>query len=169
MNVRKLVQTGLMIALALVFQIGFASFAQSVVGPLVNLVLFVSVMMIGPLAGVTVGVITPLVAFLVGIMPLAPLVPVIMIGNALLVVVFHFSKQTIKFGEYIGVVLAALFKFIFLATAVRQLLPLVMPKVPPKIIAAMGINQFITALVGGVIALVVAKALQAALKGRSQN
>ncbi len=166
MKVKKLVQTGIMIALALVFQIGFASFAQPAVGPLVNMVLFITTIMVGPLAALCVGLITPLAAFLLGIMKLFPLVPVIMIGNSLLVVVFYYTRLRVKFGDYIGIILAALFKFIFLMTAVRHILPLILAKVPSPIVAAFGINQFITALIGGVLALIVIRSLKMAGVGK---
>lgn len=63
---KKLVQTGLMLALALVFQVGFASFAQVAVGPLVNMVLIITAIMVSPISAILVGVLTPLVAFLMG-------------------------------------------------------------------------------------------------------
>ncbi len=166
MNVKKLVQTGIMIALALVFQIGFASFAQPAVGPLVNMVLFITTIVVGPIAAICVGLITPLAAFLLGIMKLLPLVPIIMIGNALLVVVFYYTSKAFKYGEYIGLGLAALFKFLFLLTAVNHLLPLFLSKVPAPIIAAFGFNQFVTALIGGGLALVIVRSLKMAGIGR---
>lgn len=162
---KKLVQTGLMLALALVFQVGFASFAQVAVGPLVNMVLFITAMMVSPISAVFVGLLTPLVAFLMGIMGMFPLVPVIAIGNALLVVVFSYfyNKKTIKFNEYIGLIVSAFVKFAFLATAVRIILPMFVPKVPPVLVTALSFNQFITAMVGGVLALVIVKVLNKVL------
>jgi len=167
-NVNRMVQTSLMIALALVFQIGFASFAQPVVGPMVNMVLFVTTALISPLAGVVVGIVTPLVAFVVGMMPLLPLVPIIMIGNSILVVTFGYcyNQSWMKYGEYYGLIVAALFKFLFLTTAVQHLLPLLVPKVPGPIITAMGFNQFITAIIGGIIALVIITGVKQYYKGK---
>jgi len=162
---KKLVQTGLMLALALVFQIGFASFAQIAVGPLVNMVLFITAIMVSPISAIFVGVLTPLVAFLVGIMPLFPLVPVIAIGNTLLVIIFslfYFQKK-LAFGAYIGLVVSALVKFGFLAMAVRVIVPMFVLKVPPVLVTALSFNQFITAIVGGVLALVIVKAINKVL------
>jgi hypothetical protein len=162
---KKLVQTGLMLALALVFQIGFASFAQIAVGPLVNMVLFITAIMVSPISAIFVGVLTPLVAFLVGIMGLFPLVPVIAAGNALLVIVFSliYSRKKLVFGEYIGLVVAALVKFGFLAMAVRVIVPMFVPKVPPVLVTALSFNQFLTAIAGGVLALIIVKTLNKVL------
>lgn len=162
-DVRKLVQTSLMLALSLVFQIGFANFAQPVVGPLVNMVLFITAALVSPWSAIAVGIITPLMAFIVGIMPMFPLVPVIMIGNGVLVAAFSYCyhQPKLKFGEYIGVVVAALFKFLFLATAIRHIVPLFVPKVPPTLVTALSFNQFVTAIIGGVIALIVIKSIKA--------
>ena len=101
--------------LALVFQIGFASFAQIVVGPLVNMVLFITVMMVSPVSAMLVGVLTPLIAFLLGIMGMFPLVPVLAIGNMLLVIVFSlfYRQKNLFLNEYIGLFVSALVKFVF--------------------------------------------------------
>jgi predicted membrane protein len=163
---KKLIQTGLMLALALMFQIGFASFSQVLVGPLVNMVLFLTVLLIGPVAALFVGVITPLVAFMVGIMTLFPLVPVIGMGNGILVLLFYLIQRIIKsdIGKIVGVIGAAFFKFVFLAFSVRVILPLFVMKVPPVLVAALSFNQFITALVGGIIAFGLYKILKRFIK-----
>jgi len=162
---KKLVQTGLMLALALVFQIGFASFAQIVVGPLVNMVLFITVMMVSPVSAMLVGVLTPLIAFLLGIMGMFPLVPVLAIGNMLLVIVFSlfYRQKNLFLNEYIGLFVSALVKFVFLALAVRIIVPLFVPKVPPVLVTALSFNQFLTAMVGGVFALIIVKTLNQVL------
>lgn len=162
---KKLVQTGLMLALALIFQIGFASFAQVAVGPLVNMVLLITVMMVSPISAVLVGTFTPIIAFFVGVIPLPPLVPVIAIGNALLVIVFSlfYSKKKIKFSEYLGLVAGAFVKFAFLAMAIRLIVPMFVAKVPGPLVTALSFNQFITAMVGGVLALVIVKVLDKVL------
>lgn len=156
MKTNQLVKTGLMLALALVFQIGFRSFAQPLVGPLVNMTLILTVIYVGTVSGVIVGTVTPLVAFILGLMPMVPLVPVIAIGNALLVVMFGFSLQLLskyKWHSYMAVVISAVFKFTFLYVAVRAVLPLFLEKVPAPIVAAFGIAQLYTALAGGLVAV----------------
>lgn len=155
-------RTGLFLALALIFQIGFHSFAQPIVGPLVNLVLLLSAGLIGTLSGIIIGCFTPLIAFLVGIMKLPPLLPAIIIGNVIFVALFNFVKNKIsKNGEYIGLVIAALGKFAFLAFSVRYIANAFLTKLPAKqlsvIIGTFSLPQLYTALAGGIVALIVMK------------
>jgi len=158
MSASYIARTGILLALALLFQVGFQSFAQPAVGPLVNMVLILAALTVGPASGVIVGCFTPLVAFLLGIMPLFPLVPVIMLGNTLYVIVFEaIRKPMARYGEFAGVVIASGVKYAFLAFSVRKLLVLFMPKVPPQIVAAFSLPQLYTALVGGMLALLVYK------------
>ena len=87
-NMNHFTRTAVLLSLALIFQIGFNQFAQPAVGPLVNMTLIVATLIVGPLSATLIGVLTPLVAFLLGIMPLLPIVPFIMIGNAIFVFSF---------------------------------------------------------------------------------
>lgn len=161
MSTKKLVRTGMFLAVALVFQIGFRQFAQPLVGPLVNMTLILATLIIGPVAAILVGTVTPLVAFVLGIIGVPFLVPIVAVGNAVMILCFYFAKKLIKhkLSPWIGIGLASLFKFLFLAMSVRLLLPLVMPKVPDPVIAAFSLPQLTTALVGGVIAIVLYKIL----------
>lgn len=157
MNTKKLVRTALLLSLALVFQIGFRQFAQPLVGPLINMTLILATLMAGPISAIFIGIMTPMIAFMVGIIGLAPIIPVISIGNALLVVGFYFINKLIsnKCGNWIGVTFGALIKFGFLTMSVRLILPLFIPKVPPVIITTFSLPQLITALIGGVLALII--------------
>ncbi|MGV8146428.1 MAG: ECF transporter S component [Alkaliphilus sp.] len=155
---KKMVLTALLLAITLVFQIGFRAFAQPAVGPLVNMMLILSVLFVGMGGAIVIGALTPIIAFLVGIMPLFPLVPFIAVGNAVLVIVFGLiakNKDNISMG--IGVIVAALAKFAFLAFSVRYLLILFIPKVPQPLVLAMSLPQLYTALAGGVAALIIFK------------
>ncbi len=155
-----IVRTGLLLALALVFQIGLNKFGQTVVGPLVNFILIISAGIVGTGAGIIVGCLTPIIAYFFGIMPLFPLVPFIMIGNSILVILFSFVRNKFsKGGEYFGVVISAIGKFVFLAVSVRYLVGLFVPKVPAKLITALSLPQLYNALIGGILALVIIKLL----------
>ncbi|ABR46861.1 conserved hypothetical protein [Alkaliphilus metalliredigens QYMF] len=151
-------RTGVLLALALVFQIGFTGFAQPVVGPLVNMVLIMSVIKVGVTAGMMIGCLTPLVAFLVGIMGLFPVVPFIMMGNCLFVVLFHvMRKNKGRQWEYIALGIAAIGKAGFLAFSIRYVVVFFVPQIPPPLIAALSLPQFYTSLVGGLMAIVVSR------------
>ena len=139
------------ILIALTLAIQFLSLPQPITGPLVNFFLYMSVLLIGIPGGIILGAITPWIALVVGIMPLAPVVPLIMAGNIVLVIVFGLVK---KVNNYLAIAVASVAKFLVLATSVRYLIQLP-PKVAPKVIKLLSLPQLFTALAGGVLALVV--------------
>lgn len=157
MTTKKLVRTAMMIALALVFQIGFRVFAQPMVGPLVNMTLIISVLFVGVYPALLVGAVTPIAALLLGIIKLPVLIPFIIVANALYILMFAFSMAQLKFNykELVGVIAASVIKFAFLYTAIRTLVPVFMTKVPPKLIATFSFPQLYTAILGGFLAVIV--------------
>jgi predicted membrane protein len=165
MTMTLLTRTSVLLALALVFQIGFTQFAQPAVGPLVNMTLLIAAVVVGSFPAIVIGCLTPLMAFVLGIMPLFPLVPFIMIGNILLILSFNLTRRAFsKYGEIIGVIVAALLKFAFLAISIRYLVTFFIEKVPPKIVVAFTLPQLYTALIGGLLAIVIVKYLSSYLK-----
>lgn len=159
-TVQYIVRTGLLLAIALVFQIGVNPLGQWVVGPLVNFSLLISAALVGTLGGIIVGCFTPLIALLVGIVKLPPLVPFIMVGNAILVILFNLIRKKIpNIGNSAGIIVAALGKFAFLAISIRYLVVFFLPKVPKPLITVFTLPQLYTALVGGVLALITIKLL----------
>lgn len=160
MKTKDLVLTGMLLAMGLVFQIGFRQFGQPVVGTLVNMILIMAVLMVGVPSAVLIGVTTPVVAFLLGISPLMPLIPIIAVGNCLLVVMFSVTDSLLykyEWRQFANGVVAAIFKFIFFFIAIRSLLPLFIAKVPPKIYIAFGISQLYTAIAGATLAVILYK------------
>jgi hypothetical protein len=153
-----LAKTGVLLALTLAFQIWLQPYAQPVVGPLVNMMLIITVLLVGTIPAIVIGCLTPLVAFLVGIMPLMPVVPFIMVGNAVMVLLFSLTRS--KLTDYGALALGAYGKFAFLAFSVRYLLILFVPQVPPRLVAALSLPQLYTALIGGLIAIILAKRLR---------
>lgn len=151
--------TRLVLLIALTLTIEMLGLPQPVTGPLVNAMLFLTTMILGAPAGVTLGTITPLVAALRGQLPppLVPFVPFIICGNILLVLVYFAFKRTIKkrskLGHWSGVTAAALVKFIWLATSANMLLPLLAGRnLPSRIVTMMTLPQFLTAFAGGILA-----------------
>ncbi|HCX64777.1 MAG TPA: ECF transporter S component [Eubacteriaceae bacterium] len=149
-EVRFITKTGFLLAIALVVQIGLAPFSQFVVGPLVNMVLLLAVILVGPWGAVTVGCLTPIVAFSVGIMGLLPVVPLIMLGNCVYVLVFWILGRN---RRLIALIVSALAKFAVLAGGVRLLAWVFIPNLPAPVIATLSLPQLYTALLGGVVAL----------------
>lgn len=131
---------------------------QLYTGSIVNATLLVTAVVLGPRAAVTLGFLPSAFALMSGQLPvrLAPLVPLIVTGNALLVVVFHRMRRR---GWWVGVVAAAVAKFCWLFAA-TSLLSVTLGLAGPAATLAltlMGWPQLVTALSGGVIAYAVLK------------
>lgn len=161
MSTKKLVTTGLMLALALVFQLGFAQFAQPLVGPLVNLTLIMTVALVGIPGAVLVGIFTPIAAFALGVMTLLPAIPFIILANAIYVTAFGLVRDKFRtiWAGYDAVVIAAVLKFAFLALSIRYVIPMFGAAVPPAVVTVFSIPQLVTALIGGAAALILLRFL----------
>lgn len=152
-NTKIITRSAFILALAIAVQ--SVRLPQFVTGPLVNALLFLAAAVIGPVSAVLIGLFTPAIAFAFGIMPLAPVVPLIMAGNAVLAVVYGLLSDK----PYMGVVAAAVAKYAVLAGGVYYLLPmLVNITLPPQVISMLTTPQLYTALGGGVLALLALRA-----------
>jgi predicted membrane protein len=152
MNTRKLVLSGLFIGLTIILQIVLRPFAQTAVGPAINMMLVLSVLLIDKNYAIIVGFITPIVAAFVGLLPFVVLAPLVGIGNAMLILPKYFikgegNKNLIIFG--IGAVL----KFIVLALFANYVFALVLPKVPAPLVAAFMWPQLLNAILGTALAM----------------
>ena len=147
-NIRWLSRTAILLAIALVFQMG--GFPQFITGPLINTVLYLAAMIVGWQGGMLIGILTPVIASIRGILPppLTPLIPFIALGNSILVILFFWLQSKNKIA---GIIIASLAKFLLLVSAVKLVV-----QVPPAIAQMMSFPQLITALAGGAIALVLA-------------
>jgi hypothetical protein len=150
-KIKFITRTGILLAVALVVQMG--GFPQLITGPLINTVLYLSVLLVGSWSGIIIGIYTPVIAFMRGILPapLGPMIPFIALGNGVLVVVFSLLKRK---NKVLGIVLASLVKYAILATTVKFIVD-----VPYKIAQIMSLSQLFTALSGGIIAILMYKAL----------
>lgn len=147
---------------------------QLITGSCVNLILAVTALAVGAGGGVIVAVVSPFLAFLLGIGPkFIQLVPCIAAGNAVYVVLlalllprFMKKAKALSFG---AVVIAAAVKFLALWLLVAKLVaPLVVPEAKLAAVAAMFTwPQLATALIGGCLATVVYLALRRAQSGKA--
>ncbi len=172
LNSKKSSRLIFLITLTLIFEL--IGLPQPLTGPLVNMMLILTALVISPIAGCVLGLITPVVAGLRGQLPalLLPMIPFIVAANALLVVGFsvfrHLLARWLKDNNILlsipawcGLVVGATVKFLILYNAARFFLPFFMGKnLPQAIIAAMSIPQLVTALIGGALAFVVYRMLQ---------
>lgn len=168
-------QTAVLTALLIVMQSVTAAFGNTIItGSVVNLILIVSVMIAGLSSGLTVALISPVFAKFLGIGPLWALIPFIVIGNIVLVLIWHFLGNR-NFGKpmlvyVVTLVVAAVAKFLTLyAGIVKIAIPylLNLPEQQAATISGMfSIPQLFTALIGGAAATIMLPLLKKAVKTR---
>jgi len=163
-NTEKLIKASLLLAIGIIFQIigrNIPEINQFLVGPIINCILIVTAFTCGKWWGVGVGVLTPLLALLIGQLPtaLALFIPFIMIGNFLFVFLFSFFKEGQMLKKSMGVILGALAKYAFLTLAATKLIGVFNLNFPLKVVKvlaiSMGIPQLVTALIGGALGLII--------------
>jgi len=157
-----LARLALFLALTLVIQL--TGLPQPVMGPLVNGILLLASVIIGPVSAVFLGLLTPMIALIRGHLPpfLAVLIPFIAIANGILIVTFALmskllpdrSGRMFSLQKIISIILAAVLKTVFFFLSIRVLVPLWFGiEIPPKITFMMTTPQFLTAIAGGMVAL----------------
>lgn len=133
---------------------------QMITGPLVNMSLILALFLIGSEAAILLALAPSVLALSSGLLPLplAPVVPFIMISNIILIGVYHYLGRK-KFG--VSIFLAGGLKFLFLYSVTNLLLTNLLPApLAVNLAAMMGSIQFVTALTGGLLAYGVLKALK---------
>ncbi len=156
MSVQFITRTAILLALTMIFQSFRAP--QLVTGTLVNGMLLISAGYVGMWSGVIIGLFTPVLAFLFGIMKFPPMIPFIMVGNALYVLVFSGMRN-----KPVGMVLGSVVKFLWLSASVYYMLPLFGVKAPAVLVEMFTFPQLATAVMGGVLALLVLGLLKKSL------
>ncbi len=164
-TMNQLARTSVLLALALVFQIGFNQFGPTIVGPLVNMTLLIAAAVVGSTSAILIGCLTPLMAFVLGISTFLPVVPFIMVANAILVLTFNLiRKRLIPYGNIVAMILAAFLKFAFLAISIRYFVTLFVDAVKPPMVTLFTLPQLTSALIGGTLALVISHYLKTFMK-----
>ena len=168
-KIRWITETAVMLALLVSLQALTKPMGQLVTGSCVNAVLAVSALVGGLSCGLTVALISPILAFLLGIAPQILTVPAIMVGNSVFVVLLSLLAD--KSGRNIGKQLvawiaAAAAKFVSLYAIVVWLICGVLSE---NLLASGVMNapmlkalpatfswpQLFTALIGGAVALLI--------------
>jgi len=153
----------LLVSLSLVIQV--AGLPQPITGPLINMFLFLTTSILGWIAGVILGCLTPLIAIIRGQLPavLAPLVPFIATANAILVLVYFLiyykvlkhTNLLIWLKIIIAFVFSALAKYLFFIFTIKIVFPyLVNYSIPHNAAIILMTPQLFTALIGGVLFLI---------------
>ena len=176
-NVRWITETAVMLALLIALQALTKPLGQLVTGSCVNAVLAISVLLAGLGSGITVAVISPVLAYLLGIAPQILTVPAIMVGNAIYVVLLNVladktGKNLVK--QAIAWVVAAAAKFAALYLIVVKIICGVLSenllaagtlKAPMlnALPATFSWPQLFTALIGGAVGLLIVPVIRKAM------
>jgi len=169
---KKLSLTAAFLAMTIVIQ--FLGLPQFITGPVINAVLAAASILVGFVPAVFLGCVTPAVALFRGQLPavLAPMVPFIALGNSVFILLFgtvisrlhEKGSKTTVFISGLAVVSAALAKTLVLYGSITVLVPLLFGiDIPPALAYMMATPQFITAVIGGVTALVFIRILHNSL------
>jgi hypothetical protein len=128
---------------------------QMITGPLVNFVLFMSVVLLGRNTALFLCVFPSIISLITGFLPvvMAPVIPFIILSNMVLVLVFDYLRK----NQYLAVVLSALFKFLFLITTSSFVISMVNNSIAQKVMVMFSYPQFFTALAGGALAILILK------------
>ncbi len=133
---------------------------QPITGPIVNATLFLGVIFLGTQNAILVGLIPSVIALAVGLLPspLAPMVPFIMISNAILIITFGWLRQK---NFWLAVGAGSVLKFLFLFSTTFIITNLIAQKsIAQKAAQILSWPQLITALAGGLLAYIILKALK---------
>jgi hypothetical protein len=173
-----LTRTAVLLALLVSVQAIMKPFGQIVTGSGVNLVLALSSLLAGWTSGLVVALISPILAFLLGIAPQILTVPAIMIGNAVFVTLLYWIADRAGkslWRQVVAWLVSAVAKFAALYVLVsglicgvlaERLLDAGILKKPMLQVlpATFSWPQLVTALFGGAIALIVFPLLKKALR-----
>lgn len=171
-------ETAIMLALLVALQAITKPMGQLITGSFVNAVLTVTVLVAGLYSGITVAVISPVLAYLLRIAPQILTVPAIMVGNCVFVTLLYFiaGKDSKKIVRQIAAwITAAAAKFAVLYAIVVWLICGVLSEkllasgtMKPPMLKALPATfswpQLFTALIGGGIALLITPVLRKALR-----
>jgi len=177
-RIRWITETAVMLALLVTLQALTKPMGQLVTGSCVNAILAIAALVGGLSCGITVALISPVLAFLLGIAPQILTVPAIMAGNTVYVVLLSLlvdrtGKNLVK--HVLAWIAAAAAKFVTLYAIVvglicgllsESLLASGALKAPmlQALPATFSWPQLFTALIGGAVALAIMPVLRKALR-----
>ena len=168
-------ETAVLLALLIVLQWVTKPLGQFVTGSCVNAVLAVAALMVGLSSGLTVALVSPVCAYLLGIAPNLVAVPAIMAGNTVFVLALALIGGKALWRQVAAWLVAAAAKFATLYAIVVKIIcgvlaPTLMEAGTLKepmlkaLPATFSWPQLFTALIGGGIALVMVPVIKKALK-----
>ena len=179
--IRRMTLTAILLALLIAGQLLFgligAPLAQYFVGSWVNLILALTALVIGWPYALTISLISPFVALMVGVAPpFIEFIPFIALSNAIFVLLLHFlsklklSAKLLLLSSLLAIAVATTAKVAFLYLTIVVLIMPALPIGPPQAVvlsAVFSINQIPTALIGATLAFIVAIPVRTAMKYRT--
>ena len=181
-KVKWITETAVMLALLVTLQAVTRPLGQFFTGSCVNLLLAVTALLVGLSGGITIALISPVLAYLLGIAPNLITVIPIMAGNVCYVVLLSLlagNARRISWRQPVALVSAATVKFLVLYTLVVKLIcdwaapsflgkkvgdvVLLAPPMLQKLPAMFTWPQLVTALIGGILAFSILPVLRKAL------
>lgn len=175
-KIKWITRSAAAIALILVAQLATAALKQQLLtGSLVNLILALSTLLFGWSVGAVAAVVSPFLAYFLGINAQILVVPAIAVGNltyvlviALLVRVLKNSKLPELVRNLIAVVAAAVCKFVIqYLLIVKWIAPSFLPaKAQPIMAVNFGVMQLFTACIGGVLACLIFPVVSKGIKSK---
>jgi hypothetical protein len=125
---------------------------QLITGSIINAELILGASILGVSDGLLIGLIPSTIALVVGILSpaLAPMIPFIILSNAILVLVFSYLS---KINYWLGAIAASICKFAFLYATSSVVINLLLNKqLTPAVRQTMNLIQLFTALMGSLLA-----------------
>jgi len=171
-------ETAVMLALLVTLQTLTKPMGQLVTGSCVNAILAVTTLVAGLSSAALVALVSPALAFLLGIAPQILTVPAIMIGNTVYVVLLHciagkngkniarraaawliaaFAKFAALYAVVVWIICGVLSEQLLAAGTLKPPMLNVLP-------ATFSWPQLITALIGGAVAMLITPVIRKALK-----
>lgn len=171
---KQITVTAIMLAICLVSQF-FKNLSVYITGPIINAALILTVLYAGMACGIILSIIlsiiTPVTSFFITGSPVMAAIPAmfpcIMIGNIILVVCVGLLRK--KCGKAAGfpvsIAIGAILKALFMGIAIALIilpafLPAPMHKMLPVLQLQFSVTQLITAVIGGVYAVIIAAVLK---------
>lgn len=163
-KLKMLTRTALLLALTLAVQ--GLRMPPVFTGPIVNFMLILTTALVGIGRGTLIGLFTPWIALITGIIPapLAPAIPFIMTGNGIYCIFFGLGHKRFRGGSWFGLVVGSLLKFAIIAGAAGYLLAL-----PSPVVEVLLVPQLINALTGGGAAIIFSFIIQKKQKNCRQG
>ncbi len=147
---------------------------QLLTGSIVNMMLLINTLFVGLIGSSIIACVTPFIGILLGLSNNIILQIFICVANILFVTSFcllnkiNFKKDLkiislIK--DLISVIVTSVIKYLFMFyITFKLLLPLIMPNVPQVLSITLGVTQLFTALIGGMLYIVISNILKKTLK-----